>query len=49
MRMKYSDGRGQKYSERRVSLDQIIHTFLSSLRVLVSLTPKEEKEDRRKG
>lgn len=45
MRIKDSDGRGGKYSERRVSLDQIIHTFLSRLRVLVSLTSKEGKTD----
>lgn len=41
MRIKDSDGRGGKYSARRVSLDQIIHTFLSRLQVLVSLTSKE--------
>ena len=31
MRIKDSDGRGGKYSERRVSLDQIIHFSIQAL------------------
>ena len=41
MGIKERDGWGGKYSERRVSLDQIIHTFPSRLQVLISLPSKE--------